>query len=1154
MKRLGFISLILPLLLAMAGAAGAAPSISKTSTKTIRFSANPAIAVVPGFTAVARSTTALQWSWSTGSFTSSGLTGYRLYTDTAATIIELPLGTSHYIDTGLEANKAYTRWLTVYDATDEGSDTEHLQKYTYALPPAEIAISSDAPTAAPTVNSLSLPWARRTDTIVSTSAYVEIPRDYWFPNPVHASAYAVECSTDGGATYVRNRAFFVPWNTFPVLSNRHYMIRIGAVNGDEELTPGVYSATRTFTTPPLTPDNFTAVAVSSYSIQWRWDKDMFAGTEITGFKVYYSTIVADTVLPAAGDYGEPAATLGANTSYWTEVYVDSATVLAANSRHTRWLRAIGYLDSESSGPLQKYTYAIAPGSTTVEWYDPAPYWVVHVQEQSLSLHWPTIGVSTAIFGDEWRQGIASKYAIEHSTTAGFAVAVTTVIAGSGPHSVTGLTDNTKYDMRVGAINGDNEQTPDDVRNPYAYSRTYRVMTRPETPSGFNCTPRTDTGMHCTWSTATYVNTAYIEGYGLNGVSYHADGTKYWSPTYSVAGPAGNEGYLDYLLTNTTNTAYVWTDQQDPDWVAGNPHFDASPKEWEYYYNNYGSYALAFMGYTFATPPSDVAFDTVTARGISIWWKHPEVPATAYRIERATTTKEAGPWVFVSTAATNRYIDGGLTPLTTYSYRIGAVNLLGIQTVGLSTATNGQRRDYSFLSSTMTRHTSPAMYGVAYGTGSISWSWTDSTAGVLSYNIYDSTYGLVTSGLAPAATFWLEANLSSANASYTRSIASLRADTGVGEFGEASAVTLANPPTALAATATGQHYISLGWTGNGGTRYSISRSPDLSSWTQLKAWADAQTAVTATDSGLQLDTTYYYAVSAYNSAGLPSLSSATSAAIRTLGMPAGVTPVYSTATAAQTASAPLPSLGLVTVTLPAGSLPANGYIAISTNAATVPAEIPKADLDAATARFTPNSVVTGSVLELHYYDLFGTTVTANFASPARVTIAYTDAAGDGILDGIAPPTSVDSLKLLSLDTSAMEWTAVRNSFTDRTARTVYADISHFSFYALGSIVSVAGDIADVFAYPNPYKPGSAGLFGNSSFGEGVIFESLPARSTVKIFNVAGGLVREITDDDGDGRCRWDARNSNGTPAASGVYLYLVDAPTGGKKTGRIAVIR
>lgn len=1143
----------LSLFLLLGGTVSAAPTVSKTSERAVRYAANPAITVVPGFTAVAVSSTMIQWSWSTGSFTGSGLTGYKLYTSSAAgAYIDLALNTSYYIDTGLGANKAYTRWVTVHDGTDQGSDTEHLQKYTYAVPPAEVAISSDAPPVAPDT-SIATPWARITDTVISTGAYVEIPQAYWFPNPVYASGYVVECSTNGGTTYVRNRAFFVPWNSFPVLSNREYMIRVGALNGDNELTPGVYSATRTFTTPPLTPD-FTAVAISSYSIQWQWNADDYSGTGITSFKLYRSTITDETAIPEPEDAGELLATLGSGTSYWTEVYVDSGTVYSADSIHTRWLKVSGFLESENSY-LQKHTYAIAPGSATAVWIEHAPFWTIHVGKDNVSLNWQTPDSSTDTFGDTWRPGIATEYVIDYSTTAGFTVGVTSAIVGAPPQSITGLTDNTKYDMRVGAINGDGEQTPDNALNPYAYSQLYRVMTRPDPPSDFACIPRTDTAMHCTWSTSTYVNVEYIAGYSVGKLRtcIAEDGTELdcWDPLDTLAGVESNEYNLDYLETNSTHTISLWANQQDPDWVAGNTHYDAG--EWEYYYNNYGSCRLDYAGYTFATPPNDVAFDTITARSVNLWWKEPEVPATAYRVERATSTGEFGPWVFVSSATGTSYLDTDLTPLTTYAYRIGAVNLLGFQTIGISTATDGHRRDYSYVSSTITKHTSPTMYGVAYGTDSISWSWSDSTAGVLSYNIYDSTYGLLTSGLASSATFWLEVSLSSSNAVYTRNIASLRADTGIGEFAVSTAATLAEAPSTLAASSTDVHFITIGWTGDKGTRYKVDRSSDAgATWTGIKTWTDEVSTQTLADTGLTPATTYYYAVSSYNLDGIVSVSSAVSAAIRTLDLPSMVTPVYSTATAVQTVNATLPGLGTLSVSFPAGSLPADGYISVSTNAATAPEEISKANLDAATAKLDANSLLSGGIVELRRYDMSGALATGSFPTPASVVFTYLDANDDGIVDGTT--TDENTLRVFTLDTSALTWNPDRNSVLDRVLKTVSLATTHFSFYALGSVVSVVGGISDSFAYPNPYKPGSAGQFGQSALGDGIVFESMPAGSRVKIFSLAGSLVRELTDDDSDGRCFWDTRNDDGSSAASGLYIYLVTAPDGGKKTGRVAIIR
>lgn len=1045
LKKSSSLSLLLPLLLLIPwNAAAAGPRVNKASQRNLRLS-SPVAAVVSDLNAAALSSTSIKWYWSTGSYT--GIDGFYLYSSSTAVKIALSSSTAFYIDAGLGADTAYTRWLTAYQGADEGGDSQHMQKYTYAVPPAQIAISSDAPTAAPTVNSLALPWAKRTDTIVSTSAYAEIPPAYWFPNPVRASAYAVECSTDAGATYVRNRTFFIPWETFPVLSNKHYMIRLGAVNGDDELTPGVYSATRTFTTPPLTPSTFTAVAISSYSIQWRWDKDMFAGTGITGFNVYHSTLTADGLLPADRDLGEIKATLGPNTSYWTEVYVDSAT-LAANSRHTRWLKALGYLESEKSPVRQKYTYAIAPATTTVEWLEP-PYWVAHVEENSLTLHWPIQGASTAIFSGDWRPGIATQYVIDRSTTAGFTVAVTSAIVGGPPQPVTGLNNNTKYDLRIGAVNGDAEQTPADGLNPFAYSQFYRVITRPVPPNDFSLKPWTDTAIHCAWSTATYTHPEYIKGYAVGRRQTNPDGSVYWNPLDTLTGAASNQYDLDYLMTNSTHTIDIWVTQQDPDWAAGNPHFDAVPKHWEYYYNNFGSNGRTSNGYTFATPPNDVAFSTRAPHSLALLWTEPEVPATKYRVERSTTLGEKGPWFFVSSVTGGSYYDtgldvstSGLTAFTTYTFRVGAINLLGIQTSSMSIHTDGHRRDYSYAESTMTVHGAPALYAVATGTTSIRWWWTDSYSGVTSYNLYTSTDGLLAGGLAAAATYYDEVNLSSANARYTRRARSVTSYDGEGDYAGASASTLVNAPASLAITSTGSYAMSLGWPASEGVRYKVDRSTDAANWTSLRSWSDVHVSTWLNVTGLRYAATYYFAVGAYNDDGAVSLSSAITSGV-TLPLPSIYTAIFAT-DAAKNVTAPLPGAGSITVTIPAGT--PDGFFWLSTGASVSPVDISKNALDDATARLTDATLVPGNIVELHLFDVFGIASTAALPSPARVTITYPDAAGDGIVDGTS--VKVTTLRLYELDTAGLVWNRVQNSTLNAGPKTVHADIPHFSFYALG----------------------------------------------------------------------------------------------------------
>ncbi|MDD5210496.1 MAG: fibronectin type III domain-containing protein [Elusimicrobiales bacterium] len=1115
----------LPLFLFIAGLAPAAEAaVSKTSKRIIRQAAPP-LNVVPNFTATALSTTSIQWGWSTGSFTGSGITGFHLYSSSTPTVIDFSLasGTSYYIDAGLGANKQFTRWITSYDGTGQGSDSDHIAKYTYATPPFTLTLS----------------------TLTAESVYVT-----WHFSS--ATAYAVLCSTNGGTDWVRNRDVFVPWQTIDLLSNKSYLIRLGGVNGDNELTPGLYSVTKTTVTPPLDL-TMTGVAVSSYTIEWNWSTGTLFATGITGYNIYHSTTTGDASIPPDNYEGAPVSPLlGAGATYWIESFVDggSTTTVAANSLHTRWIKAVGsYLVDGSSlvslgkTNFQRYTYAIAPATTTVIWLDPSPYWTAHVGENYASLIWaPRVSVSEA-----------SKYIVDYSTVAGFAVAVSSKMTTGNPFTVDGLADNTKYDLRLGAFNGDNLQTPDNAANPFAYSQAYKVMTRPVPPAGFACNAFTDTALKCTWSTSTYVNANYITGYSVGDLHHRTNNGVdeiYWDPLDLLPGVASHEYSLDYLLTNSTHTLSVWVSQTDPAWVAGNPHYDAFPQELEFWYANFGSYRLDKDGYTYATPPNDVSFYSIRSSTIGLTWNEPIIPATKYRVERSTTLGESGPWVFLSSVTGNTYEDTGLTPYTTYSYRIGAINLLGFQTIGMSTATDGNRRDYSFVSSTLTKHISPTMVGTATSTNTINWSWTNTVPGVLSYNLYTSSDGVVVAGLGAGATFYVEVNLSSANARYTRRVRSYTSF-GEGDYSQAAISTLANPPAAPVLTSSGVHTMALEWLdSDGSTRYSLDRSTDKNSWTPVKAWSDVFISTWLRDTGLRFATTYYYAVGGYNQDGILSISSSISSANMTLPLPAAYTAVFATAAASQNITAPLTGVGLVSVAVPAGA--PDGYFFISTNAFTSPVDVTKADLDAATAKLTSVSLLTGSIVELHLYDIYGSSVSSNLPSAARINMIYTDANNDDIVDGTS--AQAVSLRIFSLDTSALVWNQIANSMLNNPANTVYADIPHFSFYALGSITSAAGTISDVFAYPNPYKPGSSGSFGQSVYGDGVVFESLPARSSVKIYNLAGGLVRELNDDDGDGRCLWNARNTDGARAASGTYLYLVTSPAGTKKSGRIAIIK
>ena len=82
------------------------------------------------------------------------------------------------------------------------------------------------------------------------------------------------------------------------------------------------------------------------------------------------------------------------------------------------------------------------------------------------------------------------------------------------------------------------------------------------------------------------------------------------------------------------------------------------------------------------------------------------------------------------------------------------------------------------------------------------------------------------------------------------------------------------------------------------------------------------------------------------------------------------------------------------------------------------------------------------------------------------------------------------------------------------------------------------------YPNPWRP-SAG-------SPVVTFDALPGGTTIKLFSLSGALVKTL--DASGGSATWDLTNRSGESVASGYYFYLMTDGLGGKKRGRLALIR
>jgi len=75
---------------------------------------------------------------------------------------------------------------------------------------------------------------------------------------------------------------------------------------------------------------------------------------------------------------------------------------------------------------------------------------------------------------------------------------------------------------------------------------------------------------------------------------------------------------------------------------------------------------------------------------------------------------------------------------------------------------------------------------------------------------------------------------------------------------------------------------------------------------------------------------------------------------------------------------------------------------------------------------------------------------------------------------------------------------------------------------------------------------------------IYFTNLPSKCTIRIYNLAGDLIRvlnhESSFDDNNGTAKWDLLSTYDKRPASGVYIFQIDAPGIGTKLGKFAVIK
>ena len=79
--------------------------------------------------------------------------------------------------------------------------------------------------------------------------------------------------------------------------------------------------------------------------------------------------------------------------------------------------------------------------------------------------------------------------------------------------------------------------------------------------------------------------------------------------------------------------------------------------------------------------------------------------------------------------------------------------------------------------------------------------------------------------------------------------------------------------------------------------------------------------------------------------------------------------------------------------------------------------------------------------------------------------------------------------------------------------------------------------------------------SSAYNHFITFSHLPQKATIRIYDLAGSMVRRIDKDDPDQYLRWDLLNHNELPVAGGLYVAHIDLPEVGKtKVLKMAIVQ
>ncbi|MGB9080753.1 MAG: fibronectin type III domain-containing protein [Desulfuromonadaceae bacterium] len=454
---------------------------------------------------------------------------------------------------------------------------------------------------------------------------------------------------------------------------------------------------------------------------------------------------------------------------------------------------------------------------------------------------------------------ATSYNVYYAATSGVTITSGTKITSvSNPYVQTGLAAGTTYFYIVTAVNSTGESAAS-AQASAGTTATPPVPTVPAAPSGVIATGGTNQ-VTLSWgavNTATSYNVYYATTSGVT----KANGTKITNATSPAVQTGLTAGTTYYYIVTAVNSAGEGSASIQVAAttlaVVPTPTAPAAPT------------GVSAVG---GTNQATITWPAVSgAASYNIYW------STASGVTTTSGTKVAG--------VSSPYVKTGLSAGTTYYFIVTAAN-----SVGESAA--------STQISATTTAAAPAVPAAPTGvtaTGganqvSISWS---AVSGATSYNIYwATTSGVTTAGtkITTSASPYVQTGLAASTTYYyivtaVNAAGQSAASAQVSAATNAPVVTIPAAPTGVTA-AGGANQVSISWSAvSGATSYNIYYAT-TSGVTKTSGAKITNASAPYTQTGLAAGTTYFYIVTAVNSAGESAASAQASAATNAAALACG----------------------------------------------------------------------------------------------------------------------------------------------------------------------------------------------------------------------------------------------------------------------------